>query len=544
MDPLYRNTTCVLIEHIGHAYHNYQQWTAQWNPLVNSNNATLSQLRLRPKPPSLGCKNHSKCSIWDNTTITGSWINIQDMATLSKRYGRMINNITMAMPHGGIPAAAMDSKNKIKQPTEASDEGKYTIEASIPSPALNVLCAGISKEELEPLVYASWPGGSKFNPTNWTISPPDDLPRYPSWLNRTVVDDIFQFGPKYGQTPPIFGKYPKPYNTIINSTVRWPSSAIYLIGATPPSTDTYIPQYVMCSLRVKQTGVCSTKYFVDTSSAFLSTDCENNSNGLQYDRRQGKFHEGQWEPDWKNIASEWASVLDLNAGISDGAALNARLLMQMMPRYNKAEGTFALDPSLPSIAEVLAVMAGSTLILSSQDTPFLPFWKYGGDGAQVLAEPVYEAFNASFQTVGYASGGTEQWEGIFYVVLVLVLLTSSVCLVFMIVEARGRQVTDFTEPQNLFALAMNSPQTAQLQGACGCGPSRKQMKEKWFIGMEDEHYYIRSKTEEDLPLPRKPIDSTHLDPMEIDDGDGKKPSATVDEFSKLSKGRSILAALY
>jgi hypothetical protein len=79
----------------------------------------------------------------------------------------------------------------------------------------------------------------------------------------------------------------------------------------------------------------------------------------------------------------------------------------------------------------------------------------------------------------------------------------------------------------------------------GVGVLRKQMKDKWFIGMEeDEHYYIRSKTEEDLPLPLKPIDSTHLEPIEIDDGDGKKPSAMVDEFNKLSKCNSLLATLY
>ncbi|KAJ6190451.1 hypothetical protein N7519_000472 [Penicillium mononematosum] len=513
MDPDYRNTTCIQIEHVGHAYHNYQQWISQWGQLITHNNETSSELQKRPKPTG---------SLWDNTTVTGSWINMQDMSTLSKEHGRMINNITMAMPHGGIPGAAMNSKNRLKQPTDSSGEGKYTIEASVPSPAVNVLCTGMTKDEL---------------------SPPNNIPHPASWKNRTVVDSLFQFGPKYDQIPPIFGKYPLPYNTILNTTGSWPANAIYLLGATPPSNDTNTPAYVMCSLRGKQTGACSTTYSADTSGAFLSTVCESASNELQYDRRHD--FEGQWDPDWKNIASEWANALSLNAGITDGAASNARLLMQMMPRYDKNEGAFTLDPSLPSIAEALAVMAGSTLILSSQNAPFVPFWNYSTENQNVLSEPVYQGFDASIQAVGYASGGTEQWQGVFYVILVFAFLTSAVCLGFMIVEARGRQVTDFTEPQNLFALAVNSPQTSQLEGACGCGPWGEQLKERWYIGMEeeDEHYYIRSKTEEKIPL-LKTMDSRQLEPMEIDDGGGRMLSPMVDEFRKVSKRHSFLAKLY
>ena len=113
-----------------------------------------------------------------------------------------------------------------------------------------------------------------------------------------------------------------------------------------------MPEYIMCSLRAKQTGVCSTKYSADTSGAYLSTECENASNGLQYDRRQDAFYEGIWNPDWKNIASEWANALSLNAGISDGAASNARLLMQMMPRYDKTEAVSYTHLTLPTICSV------------------------------------------------------------------------------------------------------------------------------------------------------------------------------------------------
>lgn len=497
-------------------------------------NGTSSELNKRPGPSGL---------LWDNTTVAGSWIEVQDMAMLSKKYGRMVNNITMAMPHGGIPAAARNPRNNIKQPVGTSGEGKYNIEASVPSPAINVICAGMSEKELSPLVYTSWPGGNKFNMTSWSSSPPSDA----SSTNRTAVDEIFQFGPE-GQAPPIFGKYPHAFNTILNTTGHWPVNAIYLLGATPPSIDnnTQTPPYVMCVLRGKQTGRCSTKYSADSSGAALSTSCEDPLNGLQYNRGQRDFIEGNWDSDWKNLAAEWANALSLNSGISDGAASNARLLMQMMPRYDEAERTFALDPTLPSIAEALAVMAGSTLTLSSQDAPFVPFWNYSAESGNPLKEPAYQIFNASIQVMGYASSGTEQWQGVFYLILVFAFLTSAVCLGFMIVEARGRQVTDFTEPQNLFALAVNSPQTARLQGSCGCGPSGKQLKERWFIGMEenDEHYYIRSKTEEKIPLLRKMTGSSDMKPMDIDDGNGAMVSPMVNEFRKVSKRESFLAKLY
>ncbi|KAJ5767015.1 uncharacterized protein N7511_004631 [Penicillium nucicola] len=443
MDSDYRNTTCLQIEHVGHAYHNYQQWIAKWSSLVANNTATSTELHSRPQPTG---------SLWDNTTVTGSWIQIQNITALSKKHKRMVNNITMAMPHGGITAAAMDPINKIKQPrsTLASGEGEYTLNASIPSPAINVLCTGMTKDELGPLVYASWPGGDKFNATSWSNNPPSDIPGPSSWLNRTVVDDLFEFGPKYSHRPPIFGKYPEPYNTILGTTGISPTNAIYLLGTSPPNTTT--PAYVLCSLRAKLTGVCSTQYKAASSGAFLSSTCEQPGNDLQYNRRYAdrKFEEGFWESDYKNIVSEWAKALSLGAGITDGEASNARLLMQMMPRYDNKTDSFSLDARMPSIAEGLAVMAGSTLILSSQDSPFVQGWNYSLANHNILSGGAYQYFDGRLQAMGYASGWTEQWQGAFYVVLVFAFLTSAVCLGFVIFEARGRQVTDFTEPQNLF----------------------------------------------------------------------------------------------
>ena len=40
------------------------------------------------------------------------------MTSLSENYTRIVNNVTMAMPHVGVVAAAMDSFNGIMQPSD------------------------------------------------------------------------------------------------------------------------------------------------------------------------------------------------------------------------------------------------------------------------------------------------------------------------------------------------------------------------------------------------------------------------------------------
>jgi hypothetical protein len=60
--------------------------------------------------------------------------------------------------------------------------------------------------------------------------------------------------------------------------------------------------------------------------------------------------------------------LALNDGTVDGNGSNSRVLTQLVPK------TPALDPALPSIAEAIAVMAGSTLLQATKDAPFVEFF--------------------------------------------------------------------------------------------------------------------------------------------------------------------------
>jgi hypothetical protein len=77
------------------------------------------------------------------------------------------------------------------------------------------------------------------------------------------------------------------------------------------------------------------------------------------------------------------------------------------------------------------------------------------------------------------SSYTQSWQACFYPVLVLVFLINLLCLVYAVV--RPGLMTDYTEPQNLFALALNSPSSNALAGSCGAGPRGDQYKAPLFI---------------------------------------------------------------
>lgn len=74
------------------------------------------------------------------------------------------------------------------------------------------------------------------------------------------------------------------------------------------------------------------------------------------------------------------------------------------------------------------------------------------------------------------------------IILFMVFLMNIFVLVYFIFH-RGL-VTDFSEPPNLFALAVNSPPSQALAGSCGGGPEGKQYMVNWFVNHEGEHLYM------------------------------------------------------
>jgi len=376
------------------------------------------------------------------------------------------------------------------------------VQASVPSPTTNVLCASMQKEELSPIVFSEWPtgNGSAANLTGWPTG--FRVPTWPDWLNSTSVDDLFGFGEQYGRRPPVFPKLPLPFNTVLNTT-GWYTDSIYLLATSPTGI------YTMCSLRASVTTTCSTQYHASLSGGTMNAHCEDPEDRLAYGKSSADATDGVVVESWASVATQWATSLSLNAGITDGAASNARLLSQLIPTQQ------ALDPSLPSIAEALAVLSGCTLLMSSLDSPFIHFWNYSTTVA-TLNEPQYQGFRAALRTRDYASGGTQRWQGIFYIVLFLTFATNLFCLIYFLV--RHGLVTDFIEPQNLFALSLNSPSSYALDGACGGGPEGEQLLMDWHIKMdqEREHFYIQN-GRGPPPLKRRrtrPLDfEMHTSPM-------------------------------
>jgi hypothetical protein len=480
-----KGTTCLQIDHAGQAFHNYGQYLAAWAAVVNAGN-TSTDLSERPVPVGM---------LYDNTTVTGSWIEIRDTTKESQAAGRIINNVTMAMPHAGIFDAARDPKNGIMQPEGLEGQGEYTIYSSLPSPSVNVLCASLNHDEVKPFIRTEW-----FNST---------VPFYPDPLNKTAVDDIFGFGNRYGihnvsRTPPIFPKYPIDYNTILNTT-GWYADSIYLLGKSATAD----PPYVLCSLRSTLSPNCSTHYNVTFGGGTLTSHCEDEADPQMYHHHHPEAPIGWIEFDWKNIASEWGNALSLNAGITDGDASVARLLTGSILGSDKDVPTDRLNPNMPSIAESLATLAGSTLLISARDAPFVHNWQHP-DSMNQLKPPQYQNFSATMRRQQYQSGGSLAWQGVFYAILALVFVTNLFCLVSLLLWPG--QVTDFTEPQNLFALSINSPPSQRIAGSCGGGPERDHLTVGWYVNVQGDHVFLENgqegerererEREEEIPIQR------------------------------------------
>ena len=299
----------------------------------------------------------------------------------------------------------------------------------------------------------------------------------PGSLVPTVVDDLFGFDELAPH--PIFPNLPQPFNTVFNHSTVYGHESVYLLAASATET------YTLCSIRALQSPNCSTEYNASMSGGFLTSHCEPN-NPISYIRSQPKAPIVIRDKNWADVATDWGLSLSLNDGITNGQSSNARLLSQLIPTSG------ALNPSLPSISEALAVLAGSTLVLSSQGAPFIHYWNYSST-VFTLTDPQYQAFNATLRTQEYQSGGNKRWHGIFYVVLAVVFINNVFLLVLLSIS--GTHITDLNEPQKKFTLYLNSPPSAVLDGSCGGSLEKEQLSASWRImhDKERQHLYFDSK---------------------------------------------------
>ncbi|KAL6718578.1 hypothetical protein ACLMJK_004670 [Lecanora helva] len=477
-DPDAWGATCIQIQHAGEAVTNYMEYFNSWQRYIRAGNLSADPQE-RPNPVG---------TLFNTTTTTvkGSWIKAANMTEDFNLHRRIVNNVTMAMPHSGVIAAARDEINGITQPSDVNGLGEYLINASVPSPVVNVQCAELTKSELKPMVYTLWDlkyqqnTGSP-NSTSW----PDKYNlTLPGPYGFTTIDDLFNFDSV--QPHPIFPRLPSPYNTVLSYNATYGPYSIYLLVATETSNAT--ENYTLCSLRAALTPDCSTHFHSTIGGSNLKSHCEDSHDRYAYSRTNSTAANGRWSADWKDVAKDWALGLRLAEGISDEQATNARLLSHLV--LTKP----ALDPSLPSISEALAVLAGNTLLMSTLDSPFIHYWDYPLQ-TTILPDPQYAKFPAAFRAYSYQSGPSKEWQKIFYIVLSVVVAINIFCLGYFLVS--NGLITDFTEPQNMFCLSMLSPPNDALAGACAGGPLKEHYAARWNIKVDHqrEHLWIDSSRE-------------------------------------------------
>ena len=364
-----KGAACLQIKHAAQGYRSYQRYLEYWDTASNTGNGTTDQKK-RPQGFAI---------MYENTTITPAWVNVIDTKEVSKKYNRAINNVSLAMPHAGVVQAARDSRNKIMQPEDLDNMGLYSLRAAVPSPVLHVLCANLNRTELRPLIFETWgPRGHIVNISSWMTQMNNATTR-----NKTVVDHIFGWtkeSPTRIDYPPVFARYPRPFNTIMNHT-NWAygRDSIYLLGQGGNDIGSNLTEtFVLCQIRVSITNNCSSIYNATGSGGSLSANCEDEHDDFAYHRHNPKSAPITKIPDWRDVGFDWANALSLNTGIMDANASNSRLLTQLILREGGGEGFpdmgIDLSTKLPSPAEALAVMAGPTLIMGSLDSPFVEFY--------------------------------------------------------------------------------------------------------------------------------------------------------------------------
>ncbi|KAL9084108.1 MAG: hypothetical protein Q9159_005403 [Coniocarpon cinnabarinum] len=513
--------TCIGPEQSAQSLNDFSTWLGNWTRWVNASGGS-DDLRRRPPPYSL---------VSDNTTAVGQWIEIDNMTVNSNNFNRIVNNVTMAMPHAGIIDAAINKNNSILQPKVNDGFGAYNIHASVASGALNVLCAEMTKEELRPFVYTEWPNANKsLDFANWVnnYAPHSEyVPNYGpnEWLNSSIVDQIFGFGPVFGQRrPPIFPRYPTVYNTLLNNTGAYAPlpyrDALYILGGNPDAEGN-ISTYSLCQMRAFRTPSCSTWYNATSSQSHMVAQCEQANDPMQFQKTEPNAARGNDTTSllWVDVADSWATAVTLNTGITDGNAANARLVTQFFP----TERSF--DPQMPSMAEALAVMAGGTLMMGTRNAPVRAMQDYAPD-----AKLPTETFSARLQSQQYASGPISGYQNLFYVILIAVFAGNVLVLTWLIMN-RGL-VTDFCDPANMFSLSINSPPSHVFAGSCGCGPEGRQYRAKWFVNVDGEHVFIEN-SEREQELAENQAKGKASTTM------GAAASPIIQAYAKLSKRKSI-----
>jgi hypothetical protein len=502
IDPAEYANTCAHIEHAAMAYKNYFTYLGMWSTGLESRGASSYA---RPNGTAL---------FSNDTTVIAPWVgnNLDHTAAFTdENTGAIVNNVSIAFPHAGVVTAAMDPSNNIAQPEDLDGVGRYAINASVVSPVLHSLCATVSEEQISPLVFSTWNLIEEpLNQTTWPAQLTFSESRPSPYLGGTELDDIFGWGEKYGDYawPPIFMKLPEDYNTLVNGTgnggIQYGRSSVYVLGkahSTDIQEESGGLDYFLCQLQVSQSPYCYTRYEASGQTAVLEAVCDETdtfTGSMRYMETNEYAPDGNAtiNRDWPMVASEMLHALALNDGAFDGKSANARLLSQLMLRGPQ------LDPAKPSLAEALAVLAGNTLLQSTLDAPFIHYWEYAADlssnGILLASDGAPAMFNARTRAQEYASGGTSHSQKTFLIVLLGVFALNFSAFCYFVVHKTWYK--DFSEPQNLFTLAVNSPPSEVFSGCCGAELQGKDYGVTWTLESDGGHVFVHGGVRSELDV--------------------------------------------
>ncbi|KAM6536362.1 hypothetical protein FALCPG4_002370 [Fusarium falciforme] len=219
----------------------------------------------------------------DNVTMFATRVDTEfiDVALSYERWGRIIDSVTVSIPHPGVWSASHFPDNNILQPEDLSNAGGFSIKAAVVSPTLNTLCVNMDEDELVPLVYSQFPHSEKeSSELFFEVWAKEEMEQ---WNNSTIVDDVFRWGSKYGRRRPVFEAM-----TFVS----------YIIGQAIPLTE---PTTLGISLLV----VGSLAPISGVGQPIMRAHCGDDDDVYRYDPSVSK------SPDRMEIPELWPVMLDI-----------------------------------------------------------------------------------------------------------------------------------------------------------------------------------------------------------------------------------------
>jgi len=199
-----------------------------------------------------------------------------------------------------------------------------------------------------------------------------------------------------------------------------------------------------------------------------------------------------------------AEAIGLGTTVGYGYSPVPRFLAEMIPSIQESESP-SLSPTLPSIAEGISALLASFLVQSTINSTFNLLWD--PKDPAILPNARDEPFNTTSYGAEYKSGPVLPSQRGFYAILILIFAGNLTCLAHFIFVLHAELDTDCTEPQNAFAMAINSPWSRNLAETYGVMPRSKQLAKGWHLRQnESSHYYFS-----DIPAVQESHDSEFLE---------------------------------